>query len=100
MSDITPAPKMSGMPMEGFKDPMGLSAYKPAQEIHVPVSRIRDILHDRRKITADTPLRPGKSFGVPDRFFLDIQKDIDVRALKNSMAEEIESICPFHAAAI
>lgn len=100
MLEIIPTPKMSEILKEEFMEPMGLSAYKLAQEIHVPISRIQDILHDRRKITADTPLRPGKPFGVPDRFFLDIQKDIDVRELKNSMAEEIESICPFHAAAI
>lgn len=86
--------------MEEFMEPMGLSAYKLAQEIHVPVSRIQDILHDRRKITVDTSLRLAKFFGVSDRFFLDIQNDLDVRELKSRMAEEIESICPFHAAAI
>lgn len=100
MSDIIPTPKMSEILMEEFMEPMGLSAYKLAQEIHVPVSRIQDILHDRRKITADTSLRLAKFFGVSDRFFLDIQNDIEVRELKNSMAEEIESICPFHAAAM
>lgn len=86
--------------MEEFMEPMGLSAYKLAQEIHVPVSRIQDILHDRRKITADTSLRLAKFFGVSDRFFLDMQNDIEMRELKNGMAEEIESICPFHAAAM
>lgn len=100
MSDIIPAPKMREILMEEFMEPMGLSAYKLAQEIHVPVSRIQDILHDRRKITADTSLRLAKFFGVSDRFFLDIQNDIDVRELKNSMAEEIESICPFHVVAM
>lgn len=100
MSEIIPAPKMSEILMEEFMEPMGLSAYKLAQEIHVPVSRIQDILHDRRKITVDTSLRLAKFFGVSDRFFLDIQNDLDVRELKSRMAEEIESICPFHAAAI
>ena len=100
MSDIIPTPKMSEILMEEFMEPMGLSAYKLAQEIHVPVSRIQDILHDRRKITADTSLRLAKFFGVSDRFFLDIQNDIEVRDLKNSMAEEMESICPFHVAAM
>lgn len=100
MSEIIPAPKMSEILMEEFMEPMGLSAYKLAQEIHVPVSRIQDILHDRRKITVDTSLRLAKFFGVSDRFFLDIQNNLDVRELKSRMAEEIESICPFHAAAI
>ena len=73
-------------------EPMDISAYKLAQEIHVPVSRIQDILHDRRKITADTSLRLAKYFGVSDRYFLDMQNDIDIRNLKISLAEEIAKL--------
>lgn len=76
--------------------PYGISAYRLAQDIHVPVSRIQDILHDRRKITADTSLRLAKYFGVSDKYFLDIQTDIDIRNLKLSEQEELDSIpvCP------
>ena len=87
-------PKMSEILMEEFMKPMGLSAYKLAQEINVPTSRIQDILHDRRKITADTSLRLGKYFGVSDRYFLDIQNDIDIRELKVSIASELDNIHP------
>ena len=92
-------PKISEILMEEFLEPMGLSAYKLAQEIHVQTSRIQDILHDRRKITADTSLRLAKFFGVSDRYFLDIQNDIDVRELKINMATEIDNIHPFKAVA-
>ena len=81
MSETIPTPKMSEILMEEFMEPMGLLAYRLAQEIHVPASRIQDILHDRRKITADVSLRLAKFFGVSDRFFLDMQNDIDVRGL-------------------
>ena len=57
---------------------------------------IEDILHDRRKITADTSLRLAKYFGVSDNYFLNIQNDIDLRELKVSMAAEIEEIHPYH----
>ena len=91
---------MSEILREEFMEPMNLSAYKLAQEIHVPVSRVQDILHDRRKITADTSLRLAKFFGVSDRYFLDLQNDIDIRELKISMAKEIDTIHPFEAVAI
>jgi addiction module HigA family antidote len=91
-------PKVSEILVEEFMDPMGLSAYKLAQEIHVPVSRIQDIIHDRRKITADTSLRLARFFGVSDRYFLDIQNDIDLRELKIQMNEEIQSIKPYNQA--
>ena len=100
MNGYTEAPKMSEILMEEFMEPMGLSAYKLAQEIHVPVSRIQDILHDRRKITADTSLRLAKFFGVSDRYFLDIQNDIDLRELKLSIAEEIGAIRQYKVAAM
>ena len=93
-------PKMSEILMEEFMVPMNLSAYKLAQEIHVPVSRIQEILHDRRKITADTSLRLAKFFGVSDRYFLDIQNDIDIRELKVNMAAEINAIQPCRTAVI
>ena len=69
-------PKMSEILWEEFMEPMGISAYKLAKAIHVPTSRIQDILHDRRKIT-------------------NIQNDIDLRELKVSMAAEIEEIRPY-----
>ena len=97
MADFIPTPKVSEILQEEFMTPMGLSAYRLAQEIHVPVSRVQDILHDRRKITADTSLRLARFFGVSERFFLDMQNDIDIRELKVSMAAEIEKIRPCKA---
>ena len=98
MPGTIPTPKMSEILWEEFMEPMGVSAYKLAQAIHVPTSRIQDILHDRRKITADTSLRLAKYFGVSDRYFLDIQNDIDVRELKTRMSKEISDIRPFQSA--
>ena len=81
---------MSEILSEEFMIPFGLSAYKLAQEIHVPVSRIQDILHDRGKITADTSIRLGKFFGISDRYFLDMQDDIDIRNFVPDIAREME----------
>lgn len=92
MENYIETPKMSEILSEEFMIPFGLSAYKLAQEIHVPVSRIQDILHDRRKITADTSIRLGKFFGVSDRYFLDMQDDIDVRNTKMQIMEEVNAI--------
>lgn len=88
-------PKMGEILLEEFMEPNGISAYMLAKEIHVPVSRVQDILHDRRKITVDTSLRLARFFGVSDKFFLDIQNDIDLRVMKESLNEEIKSITPF-----
>ncbi len=99
MTEYIPTTKMSEILMEEFMSPLNLSAYRLAQEIHVPVSRIQDILHDRRKVSADTSLRLAKFFGVSDRYFLDMQNDIDIRELKMNMSAEIATIRPCQAIA-
>ena len=75
-----------------FMQPNNISAYKLANEIGVPVSRIQDILHDRRKITIDTSLRLAKYFGVSDNYFLNIQNNIDMRNAKEELHYEIANI--------
>lgn len=97
---IISTPSMGEILREDFMKPMNISAYKLAKEIHVPVSRIQAILDNDRRITVDTSLRLAKYFGVSDRYFLDIQNDIDIRNLKISMKNEIDSIKPANDVAI
>ncbi len=97
MIGLIPSPSMGEILREEFMEPMGVTAYRLAKEVHVPVSRIQSILNDTRKITADTSLRLAKYFGVSDRYFLDIQNDLDVRSLKETMKQEISTIRPLQA---
>lgn len=64
MSDFIETPTIGEILSEEFLIPLGISAYKLAQEINVPTSRIQDILHNRRKITVDTSLRLAKFFWI------------------------------------
>ena len=91
---IISTPTMGEILREDFMKPMNVSAYKLAKEIRVPVSRIQAILDNNRRITVDTSLRLAKYFAVSDRYFHDIQNDIDIRNLKISMKSEIDSIKP------
>ena len=75
-------PKISEILKEEFMVPFNLSAYALAKGIGVPTSRIQDILHDRRKITAETSIRLGRFFGLSDEYFLNLQTDIDIRNAK------------------
>ncbi|WP_308540632.1 HigA family addiction module antitoxin [uncultured Murdochiella sp.] len=98
MRDYIETPKMSEILWEEFMAPLELSAYRLAKDINVPVSRIQDILHDRRKVSADTSVRLGKYFGVSPRYFLNLQGDIDVRNIEHIMKEELEQIKTTHYA--
>ncbi|MGP1575026.1 HigA family addiction module antitoxin [Selenomonas sp.] len=65
-------PKISEILTEEFMEPLGISAYRLAKDIHVPVSRIQEIIKDKRAISVDTSLRLSKYFGVSERYFLDL----------------------------
>ena len=70
MNNMIPTPKISEILLDEYMAPMNLSTYRLAQEIHVPVSQVQDILYERRKITAGISLRLAEFFGVSDQFFL------------------------------
>lgn len=50
MEKFIPTPTISEILKEEFMDPLGLSAYRLAKDIHVPVSRIQEILNGTRSI--------------------------------------------------
>ena len=92
MDRMIETPTIGEILREEFMEPMNISAYKLAQDIMVPVSRIQDILHGRRKITADTSLRLSKYFGVSERYFLNLQNDIDIRNPRMEVADDLARI--------
>lgn len=88
------APKISEILKEEFMIPYHLSAYRLAKDIDVPISRIQDLLHDRRKITAETSIKLGKYFGLSEKHFLNLQNDIDIREAKELFASSVNKIIP------
>ncbi len=92
MKDIIETPKISEILLEEFMNPLGISAYRLAKNINVPASRIQDILKDKRKITVDTSLRLARYFNVSDKYFLNLQNDIDIRNAKMTMNNELNNI--------
>lgn len=95
MSDKLRTPTMGEILKEEFLDPMGISAYRLAKDINVPVSRIQDILHGRRRMTVDTSIRLARYFGLSDKYFISIQDDIDIRQINEECAEELSKIKVF-----
>ncbi|MBI1183894.1 HigA family addiction module antidote protein [bacterium] len=63
---------------EEFLEPLGISAYRLAKDTFIPQTRISQILHGKRRITADTALRFQKYFGTSAKFWLGLQDDFDI----------------------
>jgi addiction module HigA family antidote len=85
--------------LEDFMKPMGISARQLAADIDVSPSRIGELVHGSRPITADTALRLGLFFDMDPRFWLNLQTEYDLRVAARTLQEKITPrIRVFHRA--
>jgi antitoxin HigA-1 len=61
-----------------FMEPLGLSSYRLAKELHVSAPRVNDLVRGKRAITADTALRLSAYFGTSAQLWLGLQMDHDI----------------------
>jgi addiction module HigA family antidote len=75
---------------EDFMKPYRLSMNKLALDLRVPVTRIADIVAERRGISPDTALRLGRYFKTTARFWLNLQTKYDLEVAEDENLAKIE----------
>lgn len=76
--------------LEEFLLPLDISQNKLALAMRVPTRRINEIVHGRRRITADTALRLARFFGTSAQFWLGLQLDYDLDVAQDEVGAQIE----------
>ena len=61
-----------------------MTQHRLAVCIAAPPRRINEIVHGKRRITADTALRLSRFFGTSDRFWINLQARYDLEVERNS----------------
>lgn len=84
--------------LEEFLNPLEVTQHRLAVSIGVPPRRINEIVHGKRRITADTALRLARFFGTTDRFWLNLQTRFDLELQKDQLGDELEAIRPLQSA--
>ncbi|AVO48889.1 addiction module antidote protein, HigA family [Melaminivora suipulveris] len=81
---------------EDYLQPMSMSANALARQLHVPASRINDIVLERRGITADTALRLSRFFGGHAQSWLNLQTAYELRVaeLDESLQSAVMAVHP------
>jgi antitoxin HigA-1 len=69
---------------EDFMKPLGLTINRLALELHVPATRIGEIVHERRRITAETALRLARYFNTNPEFWLNLQNFYDLEVSRRA----------------
>lgn len=67
---------------EEFLVPHNMSANALAVALHVPATRISEIVHERRAITPDTALRLARFFGGDAQSWLNMQQAYDLKVAR------------------
>ncbi len=73
-----------------FMEPLRLSMNRLALDLRVPVTRIAEIVHERRGITPDTALRLARYFNTSAGFWMNLQTAYDLEVAEDRLARTIE----------
>jgi len=75
---------------EDFLDDLGVKPGSFARAIGVDRAAIKKIIDGQRAITADMSLRFALFFGMSEGFWLNLQKDYELRIAKRDKLPELE----------
>jgi addiction module HigA family antidote len=75
---------------EEFMVPLGLSMNRVAIDLRVPVTRIADIVNEKRGITADTALRFAHYFKNSPTFWTNLQTRYDLEVAEDKIANKVQ----------
>jgi addiction module HigA family antidote len=92
---VTPGEILS----EEFLKEYGLSQNQLARAIGISPNRIAEIVHNRRRITADTALRLSLYFGNSPEFWLNLQTHYDLKIARRQLSGEAAERIRAHRAA-
>ncbi|MCG8367613.1 MAG: HigA family addiction module antitoxin [Pseudanabaenales cyanobacterium] len=75
--------------LEELLKPMNVSQNQLALAVRVSARRINEIIHGKRRITADTALRLARYFNMSPRFWLGLQMDYDLDVAEDELGEKL-----------
>ena len=79
---------------EEFLEAMGITAYRVAKELDVPLPRLNDIVLGKRGISAEMGVLLAHYFGTTEEFFLILQCDYDRRMAHAALSGKLAKIKP------
>ncbi len=82
---------------EEFLKSMGVSAYRLAKDIGVPVNRITAITKEERAISPETALLLARYFGVSDGLWLNLQSHYDIECAKDTLKKRLKYMPTYSA---
>ena len=87
--EMIDTPNVGEILKEEFLDPLNITAYRLSKDINVSTSTILDIIHNKRKVSAEMALRLSRYFGNSYKFWLNLQNEIEIREIRSKKENEL-----------
>ncbi len=81
-----------------YLEPLQVTQNRLAVAIGVPPRRINEIVHGKRRISADTALRLARYFSTSERFWLNLQGRYDIEVERDRLSLALGDIRPLATA--
>ena len=98
MNSKIPTPSIGEILKEEFLMPLSITAYRLAKDLSVSTSTIIDLVNGKRKLSVEMALKLAKYFGTTDKFWINLQTDIEVRNKKVALKKNLDKIHPISKA--
>jgi antitoxin HigA-1 len=86
--------------LEDYIKPLGISVRALSLALHVPYSRLREVVDGKRGVSADTALRLERYFGSEAQGWLNLQSAYELRVAEKMSAKSIsKEVSPLAKAA-
>ena len=76
--------------LEDYMKPEDISINQLSRDLRVPVTRISEIVDERRGITGDTALRLGRYFSNSAEFWMNLQRNYELRVARAQSERQVE----------
>jgi len=81
-----------------YLEPLGMSVNALSKALHVPATRMNEVVRESRGVSAGTALRLARYFGTSARFWLNLQTEFELRQVQIGKEAKIAREIQPHAA--
>jgi antitoxin HigA-1 len=84
--------------MDEYLEQLGVTQHRLAVAIGFPPRRINEIVHGKRRITADTALRMARCCSTSQPFWMNLQGRYDLEVERDRLVDTLDEIKPLKSA--
>ena len=76
--------------LEEFMKPLGITQNQLGRDLGISPRRINEIVHGKRRVTADTALRLARHIGTTAKFWMNLQAQYELDLAEDELAGRLD----------